>query len=239
MRPAVAELVRLALTHTTRVAIAPIETAAAALWPEADCVTILEEALSADRAKSSELTPALKQRITAPADYATVLGAEGVLFTCSAFGEGVEEADRRLPVPVLKPYEAMFEAALNTGPRAVLLCTFAPAAGGMEAEYLAEAGKRGITASVRSVIAEDALAARHAGDGAAHDLILAQAAAQITGADVILLGQFSMARAANAVRVAVSVPFLTSPEAAIQKLKACVAQARNQGETHADRRQCR
>ena len=54
---------RIALIHATRVAIEPIETAASELWPEAELITILEEGLSVDRAKSAELSVEISERI--------------------------------------------------------------------------------------------------------------------------------------------------------------------------------
>ena len=103
---------RIALIHATPVAIDPIKQALAAAWPDAEPVNILDDSLSPDRASMGELSDEMIERIVALARYARKIGANGVLFTCSAFGPAIEQAASVLDVPVLKPNEAMFEAAL-------------------------------------------------------------------------------------------------------------------------------
>ncbi len=210
---------RIALIHATRVAIDPIEAAAGAIWPDAETVTILEEGLSADRAKTDALSPDLSDRIMGLAKYADGMGADGVLFTCSAFGGAIEDAAAALSIPVLKPNEAMFEAALAHGPRVVLVYTFAPAAPGMMDEFNALAKKHGREARIGSIYCGGALDALRAGDAGRHDQLIAETVQGITDADVILLAQFSMASAAPLARQGTKTPILTSPESAITKIK--------------------
>lgn len=210
---------RLVLIHATRVAIEPIETAASALWPEAETITILEEGLSVDRAKSEELPLDLWERIVGLCKYAEGLGSDGVLFTCSAFGAAIEDAAESAAVPVLKPNEAMFDEAFRRGDRAALIYTFEPAAQGMLDEFNEAAKKQRPAATIRAVFCDGALEAKRAGDHATHDRLVAQTAATIKDADVIMLAQFSMASAAAAARETTPIPVLTSPEAAITEMK--------------------
>lgn len=205
---------RIVLIHATRVAMAPVERAFARLWPEAEVVSILEEGLSSDLASGRATREALDLRINALADYAMGMAPDAILYTCSSFGTGIEAAAARLPVPVLKPNEAMFDEAIRAGGRVVMLYTFGPAAEGMVREY-AEAGG-GVLDCVH---APGAIEALKAGDAATHDRLLADAVPGIR-ADVLMLAHFSMAEAAEGLRGLTPARILTSPEAAVRRLRA-------------------
>ncbi|NYI30358.1 aspartate/glutamate racemase family protein [Sulfitobacter geojensis] len=214
---------RIALIHATRVAIEPIEAAAASIWPEAETISILEEGLSVDRAKALSLSTELSERIKALSQYAQAIHADGILFTCSAFGPAIAQANAQSDIPVMNPNEAMFDAALAQGQRVAMIYTFQPAADGMEEEFRETAAARGIAARITSYFCDGALDAKRAGDNDRHNQLIAQTAAVIEGADVILLAQFSMAGAAEAVRQSVTLPVLTSPESAIQEMRRRIA----------------
>jgi len=211
--------IRIALIHATRVAIEPVEMAAAELWPEAELVSIMEEALSLDRAANKVPTTQLNARIVELARYAERLNPNGILYTCSAFGEGIEEASRTSKLPVLKPNEAMFDAAFNYGDNIAMIYTFPPSVSGMEREFREAAELNGSKATLRSIFAEGALDALKGGDAATHNKIIANAAQEIDNADAVLLAQFSTAQAAPTVRDAINTPVLTSPESALSKMK--------------------
>ncbi len=202
----------------------PIESAAARLWPEARTISILVEGLSADRMESVELSPALIQRIVDLGRYAEAEGSDGILFTCSAFGAAVDQAGSVVAVPVIRPNEAMFEAAFSCGRRVLKFHTFPPAARGMEREFREAAAAAGNDAHLSSVYRAGALEARKSGDRLIHDRLIAETASGITGADVILLAQFPMASAAEEVHELTTSPVLTGPESAIRKLRRRVAE---------------
>lgn len=214
-----ARRMRIALIHALKQSLAPIEAAFAKLWPEARLANLLDDSLSADLARDGALTPAMTGRFLALARYAVGCGADGILFTCSAFGPCIEACAAELaPLPVLKPNEAMIEEAVAlAGPtaRVGLLASFAPTLASMPAEFAALAPEARLT----PCLAAAAMAALDAGDGAGHDREAAASAAALTGCDVIALAQFSLARAAPAVAAATGRPVLTTPDSAVRKLR--------------------
>ena len=206
---------RIALIHAVRVAMQPVEDAFRRHWPQAERLNLLDDALSVDRDRAGALTPQLSRRIAALADYALDGGAAGILYTCSAFGEAIEAVQRRSKVPVLKPNEAMFAEALSRGRKLGLLATFPSSVPSMERE-LKDLSKE---ITVQSLCVPQALTALQAGDGATHDALLAAAAPQLGDCDMLMLAQFSTARARAAVAQVVKCPVLTSPDSAVLKLK--------------------
>ena len=214
---------RIALIHAVTVAVEPVQDAFRQLWPEAECANILDDSLRLDREREGVLTEAMKRRVRALAEYGAATGAAGVLFTCSAFGEAIEAAAAQLQIPVLKPNEAMFEAALAMGRRIGMLATFAPSVGSMEDEFREIAETSGRRAVIETYCVPGAMAALKAGDGAEHNRLLAEAAPRFADCDAVLLAHFSTARAAPAVTAMIERPVLTSPGSAVAKLKGMIA----------------
>ena len=210
---------RIVLVHATPVAMVPIRTAMARQWPEAEAVDLLDEALSIDRAKASDLTPDLTRRILGLADYAVGIGADGVLFTCAAFGPAINAAAAVCDRPVLKPNEAMFEAARAHGPNIAMLYTFPPARQGLEAEFREQVQRCGGDGRLAALYVADAMAAVRNGDTATHDRLIAEAASKLKGYDAVMLAQFSMSRAADAAQAVCPAPVLSSPDAAVAEMK--------------------
>ena len=214
---------RIALIHAVSVAMAPVHEAFRRMWPEAECVDILDTSLSRDRERDGRLTETMTGRFLLLAKYAEDNGAAGILFTCSAFGEAIERAAALARVPVLKPNEAMFEAALASGKQLGMLATFAPSVAGMEAEFRDIAGAARSSAALDSYCVAGAMGALQAGDGATHDRLLAEAAPRFAECDAVLLAHFSTSRAAAAVGAAIKCQVLTAPAAAFAKLKGMIA----------------
>lgn len=214
---------RIGLIHAVQVAIDPINQAFGKAWPDAECMNVLDDRLSVDRAKAADLTDEVTERIHRLAKYAVDAEADAVLFTCSAFGPAIAAAGAALDVPVLKPNEAMFEAALDIGGRIGLLVSFEASVASLRDEFeemrAGRDGDRGGDATLDVICVPEAMAALSSGDGATHDRLLAEAAAGLSGCNAIMLGQFSTARAKPAVAAATGCPVLTSPDTAVAALK--------------------
>lgn len=216
---------RILLIHALFESLAPIWAAFKAEWPEASTVNLLDDSLSADLARDGRLTQAMTERFLTLGRYGS--GADGkappadaILFTCSAFGPAIEAVKCDLRIPVLKPNEAAFAEAISSGMRIGLMVTFPPSLPSLEAELREMAEAMGKTITVVGCGVEGALAALKAGDAARHNALIAEAAASMPEVDALVLGQFSMAQARDAIlardpkrRV------ITTPDSAVRALK--------------------
>jgi Asp/Glu/hydantoin racemase len=216
-------MTRIALIHATPAAVDPIREAFAEAWPEPDLVNLLDDSLSRDRARTPELTNGMFKRFETLGSYAVSLGADGILFTCSAFGPAIEQVARSVEIPVLKPNEAMFGEAIAIGGRIGMLATFEPSIVSMTEEFEDQARRAGASTSLKAVMVPGAMAALLAGRRDEHDALVAEAATELAGCNAIMLAQFSMAPAAARLRQQVQVPVLTSPASAVAALKARLA----------------
>ena len=212
-------MARIALIHALMQSIDPINEAMARDWPEVERQNLLDDSLSADLARAGRLDARMTQRFLTLADYAVAQGAQGILFTCSAFGPCIEAVARKhASMPVLRPNEAMIDEAKalarQSGKPIGLLATFAPTLQTMPAEF-------GADLQVHTQLAEGALLALQRGDGEGHDRQAADAAAALAelGCGVIALAQFSLARARQAVEARTKLPVVTTVDSAVRRLR--------------------
>jgi Asp/Glu/hydantoin racemase len=215
---------RIALIHALGESVAPSHEAFSRLWPEAFIFDLLDTSLSADRAYVGHLDDRMKARFSTLASYAVGTSGQGgdtagLLFTCSAFGPAIDAVKATVAIPVLKPNEAAFEAALGFGDRLGLVVSFEPSLTSLTEELLEMAAAQNRTISVVPAIAKGALEALKAGNGARHDALVAEAAKGLGGVDAIILGQFSLARSQEATGKLSDRPIITTPQSAVMSLK--------------------
>lgn len=219
---------RIALIHALALSQPPVTAAFAALWPEAETFNLLDDSLVPDLAATGQVDATMEDRFLALGRYAAQSGAggratAGILFTCSAFGPAIERVQKTLPIPVLKPNEAAFEQAMGLGGPIGMVVTFASALAPMVAEFHALARSLGVQVRLEAKVAEGALQALHEGHPEHHDELIAETARGLGGVKAIVLGQFSMARAAAVVSARTGRKVLTTPEAAVIKLRGLIA----------------
>ena len=210
---------RIVLLHATPVAIEPVQKAFAEHWPEAGLVNLLDDSLSSDRALTKELTEAMIDRFVSFGRYAHSTGADGILVTCSAFGPAIEQMAAELPVPVLKPNEAMFQAAVANGSNIAMVATFAPAVITMEAEFAEYVAEVGSSAKLTTILVEPAMTALRKGDAGTHNRLIAERAPDLEAFDTVMLAHFSTSRAETALSERLSVPVLSAPGAAVERMR--------------------
>jgi hypothetical protein len=193
-------------------------------WPEAAVHNLIDDSLASDFATIGEISPAIHDRFQALGRYAAgandgKVRTAGILFTCSAFRPAIERVKADLSIPVVTPNEGAFDEALalckgrEGGGRVGLLLTFQGSVAPLQGEIV-------------PAVATGALEALQAGDAEEHDRLSAAAAEAMPPVDVIVVGQFSMARAAPLVREIRSEPVLTTPQMAVRKLRRLVETGR-------------
>jgi len=215
---------RIVLIHAVPMAIEPIKCAFNELWPEPEIVNLFDDSLSVDRAKSNVLTTDMEKRFSDLGNYAESIGADGILFTCSAFGPAIDKVAYNLTIPVLKPNEAMFEQALNTGHKIGMLATFEQSIASMSREFCKIRDSLSATGSLETKLVEGAMEFLRQGKQTKHNELIAKTAATFKHCDVLMLAQFSMVSAKSAVFRELNVPVLTAPEAAVKKLRGILMQ---------------
>ena len=214
---------RIVLFHATPVAMDPIQSAMQRLWPDAEAVNLLDDGLTIDRAREGdELSEILIERFVDFGRYACRAGADGILVTCSAFGPAIDRMIETLPVPVLKPNEAMFRAAIQQGRRIGMLATFAPSVPTMEAEFAEFSAQVGADSRLDTIVVPEAIDLLRGGDVETHNRLVGEMAPSLSDRDAIMLAHFSTSRAVERVREAVSVPVFTAPDAAVTRMRELV-----------------
>lgn len=210
---------RLFLIHATPLAIAPINDSFRKIWPEVRLANLLDDSLTSDLQKAGGINQALTDRFIKLARYAHETGADGIIFTCSAFGPAINVCKEVLPIPVLRPNEAMVEEALTYGDRIALMATFEPAIPPITAEVQEYAASIGRDVTIDRIFVPGALKAAQEGDSAKHDALVAAAANEAKSADVIGFAQFSMSEAAEKCAKVSGKPVLTTPDSAVKLMR--------------------
>ena len=220
---------RIALIHATPLAIEPVNSSFKKLWPEASLQNILDDSLSRDHAAAGHLTADMVERFIDLAQYAKRAGCQGILFTCSAFGEAIEAAAAAVAMPTLKPNEAMFEDALRAALKANqndtevlnigLVATFSASIVSMSQEFNALAASLERQVQLHSLFVPNAMDALAQGHAEEHHRLIAEGVQTMPSCDVIMLAQFSMAAAQTLAQTKTNTTILTSPECAVLALQ--------------------
>jgi Asp/Glu/hydantoin racemase len=215
---------RIALLHASPESIAPIHAAFANMWPRAVTFDLLDSSLATDLGRAGEMTPAIIERVVALARYAESCSGRGgataaILVTCSALGPAIDAVKRVVKIPVVRPNEATFEDAVTLGGSVALLVSFPPSLSTSRAELTALAQQRGVTVEVDARVVEGAFDALERGDEHTHDYLVTEAASKMPLTNSLVLGQFSLARAASSIEQVTGRPVLTTPTSAVLKLR--------------------
>ncbi|MFE7275126.1 aspartate/glutamate racemase family protein [Streptomyces sp. NPDC057623] len=190
-------------------------------FPQATVWNVLDDRLLDDARAAGGLTDALRRRMLRLIAHVMDGGARGLLLTCSSYGEVVDTARALWDVPVLKSDEAMFTAAL-AGPyrRVALVASTAPAVPAAVAQLkaLLPALRPDRPVEIVTALSEEAAVTDDA-EAAARHLADALHAAGGADADVVLLAQYSLTPAREALAALLNLPVLDGAGAAARELR--------------------
>jgi Asp/Glu/hydantoin racemase len=209
----------LAIIHTSPTLTPLFGALCAEQMPETTVFHMVDESLIRDTIRTGWLRRVTMRRLLSLIESAEMSGADAVMVTCSSIGAAVEMGKQLFDVPVIRVDEAMAEEAVAMGRRigvmATLKTTLEPTIELLKAKA-AEAGKE---IEIVSSLCDGAFEAVLSGDTATHDRILSKALLEeMTGVDVVVLAQASMARVVKAMPAgALPCPVLSSPELAVRQ----------------------
>ncbi|WP_217135074.1 aspartate/glutamate racemase family protein [Streptomyces sp. AC558_RSS880] len=215
-----------AMIHAVPAAHRIAEEAFAREFPQATVWNVLDDRLLDDARGAGGLTGALRRRMLRLIGHVVDGGAQALLLTCSSYGEVVDTARTLWNVPVLKSDEAMFKAAL-AGPygRIAVVASTPPAvpAAVAQLEALVPAVRPDRPVGIVTALSEEAARARP--EEAARHLADALRAAGGADADAVLLAQYSLTPARDALADLLGVPVLDGAGAAARELRGLLAPA--------------
>lgn len=228
---------RIILISALAQSLGPAMAAMREVWPEASAHNLIDDSLAGDFATIGEIDESIFDRFLTLGRYAAGTSdgnspTRGLLFTCSAFRPAIERVRAELTIPVITPNEGAFDEALalcrlsEGGGRIGLLLTFQGSVAPLQYEIHAMADALGqARPDIVPSVAAGALEALQRGDEDVHDLLSVQAASALGPVDVIVIGQFSMARVAPLVAARRPEPVLTTPHMAARKIRRLVEAA--------------
>lgn len=213
-------MTRIALISAVPVAIPPTEAAFHEWMPAATLWNILDDRLLQDADEAGGLTEALTERMRRLITHALSAKVDAVLLTCSLYSPVAQAMALTTQVPVLAPDDAAFEAAIHGhfASIALIATSAAPLADSLD-RFTRATTTAGITPTITAVLAADAAAPARTGDVDAVATAISDAVRRSgTLPDAILLGQYSIAPAAERLSELLGRPVIAGPQRAVQNL---------------------
>ncbi|WP_099223042.1 aspartate/glutamate racemase family protein [Listeria costaricensis] len=215
---------KIAIIHTTAVTIESLKKEMQQTLPEYEIVNFLDDSILPELIETQGELSKVKERLLSYTHFAVEQQVDAVLYACSSVGEIAEMAVE--PVPVLRIDEAMAREAVEHADQTIAVLATLPTTLKPTVNLLkrktAQAGKN---IEVTAMLETEAYRCLQAGDAEGHDARLAKRMQQLLEkADVVVLAQASMARAAKELPETLQNRILSSPESGIQHLKNILAE---------------
>jgi len=210
---------RLAIIYTNFGIVDMLKLLADEMLPGVEVVNIVDDSLLND-ARASGVEGGVGARMQRYFDAAEATGASVILNSCSSVGATVDAARGRLGVPVLKIDEPLADEAIRHGKRVAVLATVESTLKPTCELIEAKARESGADIEIGTFLCEGGLELFLAGRVVEHNQRVAETArAAAEDHDVIVFAQGSMSAAVRAAQEIVSVPVLSSPVLALERIK--------------------
>ncbi len=205
------------IVHTSILAVESLTALFEELGPEVELRHVVDEGLLPEIVAKGEVTPALRLRLLASFRSAADDGCDVIFSQCSSVGDVAEEATKWVDVPVIRIDTPMAEEACRAGPRVGVLATLTTTLDPTRRLLLDTAARVGARIVVVARLVEGAFDLLEAGDRAAHDDRVLDAARGLLGeVHCLVLAQGTMA--AILPRLGQTrVPVLTSPRLGVKR----------------------
>ena len=216
---------KLGIVHTSFALVEPLKALAGEMLPGIGLINIVDDTLL-PYAREHGVDETLRRRMCNYFQAAVDAGANVILNACSSVGETVDAARCAITTPILKIDEPMAEEAVARGRRIAVLATVASTLEPTCRLLESKAREKNHDVQLTPRLCEGAFELLMAGKGDEHDgavkKVVLEAAKEH---DLIVLAQASMARLVPQLGDRVTVPVLSSPPVAMQRLAAMLAEA--------------
>ena len=213
------EAKKVALIHALEESKQPVWKSFYDLWPEAVLSNYSDLSLSKDR-NLGQNENTIGQRISNLAKMAVSENADAILYTCSAFGDEINQVKDQYSIPILRPNEAAFIDAIQLKQKIKIMVTFLPSLELLTQEIKTMMVESNTELEVEGIYVEEALKSLQNGLVNQHDDLIAKIALDQKDDCTIILGQFSMASALSNISEKNSdLRVLTTPDSSVLRLK--------------------
>src|SRR5689334_481806 len=125
-------------------------------WPQARVSNLLDDSLFAWVREAGGVVPEMYEVFRNLTRHMIGRGADGILFTCSAFRQVIDACIQEFAVPILKPNDAMIERALDAGSHLAVMATVGPTIPSISVEIQDMARARGQKVELVPVVVDRA-----------------------------------------------------------------------------------
>ncbi len=211
--------------HSVFVLVKPLQELFSEILPQAKIFNLVDDSLLPEVIREGKVTKKIMKRVCGYITTAEEIGANAVLSVCTTMSDAVDIAKSLVNIPLVKIDEPMVEKALTLGEKIGLIATFLPTLDPSGRFIMKKAEELKKKVILKKVLCPGAFDAIMRGEEEKHDSIVATEVKRIQEeVDVIILAQGSMARLEPKLRKEISIPILTSPRMAVQRIKELLKQ---------------